>query len=381
MARARVIEGDTETPPEADRLEGWPHPRETGDILGHGEAERRIVDAIASDRMHHAWLLTGELGIGKASFAYRLARYLLSQQAELPSGLSDLSIPAESPAHRQVAGLSHPGLLVIRRAWDRQGKKFRQSIAVDDIRSVRHFLQRTAVTHWRAVIVDSADDLNLNSANALLKSLEEPPPRTVFLLVSSSPGRLLPTIRSRCRTVRFEPLGADDLRAALANACEASGHEMPQGEQLETLAGLSRGSVRRALQLIEGNGLTLFQSIITLLESLPRLNRQALHKLIGLTAGRDTLAHEMAFDLLEEILADVIRACPSGETAATVFPQLRRFPALVTPDNLADWAELWETMREARGETERLNLDKAALTVIVFERIARLSRISAQAAQ
>ncbi len=180
--------------------------------------------------------------------------------------------------------------------------------------------------------------------------------------------------------MRFEPLGADDLRTAIVNACETSGHEMPRGEQLETLAGLSRGSVRRALQLIEGNGLTLFQSIITLLESLPRLNRQALHKLIGLTAGRDTLAHETAFDLLEEVLADVIRACPAGENAVTAFPQLRRFPGLITPDNLADWAELWETMREARGETERLNLDKAALTVTVFERIARLSRMQAQAA-
>lgn len=380
MARARVIEADTETPPEADRLEGWPHPRETDEILGHGDAEQRIVDAMTSHRMHHAWLLSGEHGVGKASFAYRLARFLLAQQAELPSNVSDLSIAGDGQTYRQVAGLSHPGLLVIRRAWDRQGKKFRQSIAVDDIRSVRHFLQRTAVTPWRAVIVDSADDLNLNSANALLKSLEEPPPRTVFLLISSSPGRLLPTIRSRCRTVRFEPLGADDLRAAISNACEASGHEMPQGAQLETLVGLAKGSVRRALQLIEGNGLTLFQSIITLLESLPRLNRQALHKLIGLTAGRDALAHEMAFDLLEEILADVIRACPAGENAVTGFPQLRRFPALISPDNLADWAELWETMREARGETERLNLDKAALTVTVFEKIARLSRM-AQAAQ
>ncbi len=169
MARARIIEADAEAPPEADRLEGWPHPRETAEILGHGEAERRIVDAIASDRMHHAWLLTGEHGIGKASFAYRFARFLLAQDAELPDGVSDLSIAPESQTYRQVAGLSHPGLLIIRRAWDRQGKKFRQSIAVDDIRSVRHFLQRTAVTPWRTVIVDSADDLNLNYANALIK--------------------------------------------------------------------------------------------------------------------------------------------------------------------------------------------------------------------
>jgi len=381
MARPRTINAETETLPEADGLDGWPHPRETETVFGHDAAEALIAGALGSGRMHHAWLMTGPLGIGKASFAYRLARFLLAQGIELPTEPGSLSIPHDHQAYRQVTRLSHPGLLVIRRAWDRQAKKFKQSIAVDDIRAIRNFLQRTAVTPWRVVIVDAADDLNPNSANALLKSLEEPPSRTVFLLISSSPGRLLPTIRSRCRTIRFEPLGLGDLRKAIEAACTASGHDMPQGEQFDTLLGLSRGSVRRGLQLLEGNGLTLYESILTLLESLPKLNRQALHKLVGLTAGRDALAHDMAFDLLEEALADAIRACPAGPSAAPAFPRLRRFPALLSPDNLADWAELWETMREARGETERLNLDKAALTITVFEKIARLSRQSAQAGQ
>lgn len=378
MARARTIDAETEASPEADRLADWPHPRLTRQVLGHDAAEALFADAIASQRLHHAWLMTGAHGIGKASFAYRLARYLLAQEGELPATVPSLDIADDSRAFRQVANLSHPGLLPIRRAWDAPGKKFRQSIAIDDIRALRHFLQRTAVTPWRVVIVDSADDLNPNSANALLKSLEEPPPRALFLLVSSSPGRLLPTIRSRCRSIRFEPLGPDPLRHAVLAACEAAGRDPPADAQLETLLALGRGSPRRVLQLLDGGGLALFEAIVAVLDSMPRLDRPALHKLIGLTAARDGNAHAMAFDLVEEILAGAMRARAVGDTQDPQFPQVRRFPGLIAPENLAEWAELWETIREARGETERLNLDKAALTLTVFEQIQRLARKGGQ---
>jgi DNA polymerase-3 subunit delta' len=380
MARARVVDAETEAPPEADGLEGWPHPRHTSPLVGHAEAERIVTDAIGSGRMHHAWLMTGTEGIGKATFAYRLARFLLAQDEQLPSDVTGLTIPAVATAHRQVGNLSHPGLLVVRRAWDRQGKRFKQNIAIDDVRALRHFLQRTAVTPWRVVIVDTADDLNLNSANALLKSLEEPPKRTVFLLISSSPGRLLPTIRSRCRTLRFEALGETELKAAVAAACAATGRDEPGENHLAALQGLAKGSVRRALQLLDGGGLYLLETVVTLLESLPRLDRQALHKLITQTAGRDALSHDIAFDILEDAFADTLRAAVSGVCNVPAFPQLRRFPLLINPESLADWAELWETMREARNETERLNLDKAALVVTAFERIERLSRKTAKAA-
>ena len=377
MARPRTIEAEIEAPPEADRLDGWPHPRETREVVGYGDAEALFAAAIASGRMHHAWLMAGAEGIGKATFAYRVAKFLLAQQDETPQFVSSLSVAEDSRANRQVISQSHPGLLTIRRAWDASGKKFRQSIAIDDVRALRHFLQRTAVTPWRVVIVDSADDLNPNSANALLKSLEEPPARTIFLLISSSPGRLLPTIRSRCRSVRFEALGEADMRAAVLAACRSVERDAPDGTQIDALIGLGRGSPRRALQLLDGGGLALFQAIVTLFESLPRLDRAALHKLIGLTSGRDSLAHDMAFDLIEEILAEAMHTRAAGETAMRTFPQLGGFPSLIKPDSLADWAELWETMREARGETERLNLDKAALTLTVFERLERLSRKTA----
>ncbi len=379
MARQRTIEPESEAPPEADRLEGWPHPRETFQVLGHEAAEAVIAGAIGSGRLHHAWLMTGEQGIGKAAFAYRAARYLLAQENhELPSSIGSLDIAEGSRAARQVANRSHPGLLTIKRGWDASGKKSRQSIAIDDIRQLRHFLQRTAVTPWRVVIVDSADDLNPNSANALLKSLEEPPARTVFFLISSSPGRLLPTIRSRCRTIRFEPLADQALREAVLAACRGSDRDPPADTQLATLITIGRGSPRRVLQLLDGGGLALFEAVVTLLESLPRLDRAALHKLIALTGARDAQAHAVAFDLLEEAIAAVLRARAAGHSACQEFPQLRRFPAIVAPDSLADWAELWETIRDARGEAERLNLDKAALTLTVFEKLESLSRKGAR---
>jgi DNA polymerase-3 subunit delta' len=375
MARARVIETDIESPPEADCLVGWPHPRETYAVLGHEAAEATLAEAIGSDRLHHAWLMTGEQGIGKAAFAYRAARFLLAQEdRQLPPGIGSLDVAEGSRAARQVANRSHPGLLTIKRGWDTAGKKSRQSIAIDDIRQLRHFLQRTAVTPWRVVIVDTADDLNLNSANALLKSLEEPPARTVFFLISSSPGRLLPTIRSRCRTVRFEPLPDAALREAVLSACRGAERDPPDEAQLATLLAIAKGSARRVLQLLDGGGIALYEAVVTLLESLPRLDRAALHKLIALTAPRDGIAHAVAFDLLEDVIAAVLRARAMGLDATPEFPQLRRFPAIVTPDSLADWAELWETIRDARGETERLNLDKAALTLTVFEKFEALSR-------
>ncbi|MBX2806972.1 MAG: DNA polymerase III subunit delta', partial [Hyphomicrobiales bacterium] len=327
-----------------------------------------------------AWLMTGEAGIGKAAFAYRTARFVLAQQAAFPDAIASFDVPADSKTHRQVANLAHPGLFVIRRAWDSGGKRLRQSIAVDDIRALRHFLQRTAVTPWRVVIVDSADDLNVSSANALLKSLEEPPLRTVFLLISSAPGRLLPTIRSRCRTVRFGSLNDTDMQSAISQACAASDREDPSASQIKMLKTLAKGSPRHAMQLLDGGGLPLVETILTLLESLPRLDRHALHKLIASTSGKKVEAHEIAHNLIDEILAETIRARASGDVASARFSQLKRFPAIINAQNLADWAQLWETLREARSEAERLNLDKNALTLTSFEKIARLSQKAAASA-
>jgi DNA polymerase III subunit delta' len=378
MARARIIDAEAEAPPEADRLGEWPHPREVRSLYGHAPAEAAALDAIASNRMHHGWLITGEEGIGKATFAYRVARFMLAQGDTLSAAAGTLDADDDRVA-RQVANLSHPGLFVVRRAWDSTGKKFRPSIAIDEVRALRHFLQRTAVTSWRVVVVDSADDLNPNSANAILKSLEEPPQRTVFLMLSNAPGRLLPTIRSRCRLLRLETLGPEDLTRAIADACEAIDHDRPDAEKLRALTGLARGSPRRALQLLEGDALAIADALMRLLASLPALDRILLHKLVGLTGSRETQAYSTAFNLLEETLAALARAAALGEADAR-FPQLRALSTLMRADSLADWAELWETIREARGEAERLNLDKAALMLTVFDRIEQTAKAAAKRA-
>lgn len=378
MARARIIDSEAEAPPESDRLADWPHPRETKGLTGHGAAEAVFAEAVASGRLHHGWLVTGEEGIGKATLAYRIARFLLAQPEELPATTARLDPPDERTT-RQVASQSHPGLYVVRRAWDQSGKKFRQTIAIDEVRALRHFLQRTSVTPWRVVVVDTADDLNLNSANAILKSLEEPPPRTVFLILSAAPGRLLPTIRSRCRVLRLEPLGAADLKTAVSETCDAANRPTPDAEEMPLLARLGRGSVRRVLQLMEGNALTIAEALSALLLTLPALDRVALHKLAGQTGSRETETYTITFDLLQEMLAEVMRAAALGESPKR-FPRLRGLINLMPPDSLADWAGLWETIAQARGEAERLNLDKTALLLTVFEKIDQTAKAASKRA-
>jgi DNA polymerase-3 subunit delta' len=232
---------------------------------------------------------------------------------------------------------------------------------------------------WRAVVIDSVDDLEASAANALLKMLEEPPANCLFLLVSHVPGRLLPTIRSRCRVLRLEPLAEGDLARAVADACEAAGHEMPDAGKLRMLTALARGSPRRALQLLEGDALAIADVLMRLLASLPGLDRTLLHKLVSLTGSRETEAYSTAFNLLEETLASLARAAALGE-ADSRFPQLGALAGLMRADSLADWARLWETIREARGEAERLNLDKAALMLTVFDRIEQTAKTAAKRA-
>ena len=206
MARAAATVEIDELP-EADRLEGFPHPRQTKKLFGHEAAERVLAESLSDGRMHHAWLVCGRQGIGKATLAYRFARAALAHPSERAANGQSLEVGEDTSAARQVRALSHPGLLVLRRPYDEKGKRFAASIPIDEVRRLRSFLShRAGEEAWRVVIVDEANELNVNAANALLKSLEEPPARAVFLLVSSAPGRLLPTIRSRCRMLSLQPL-------------------------------------------------------------------------------------------------------------------------------------------------------------------------------
>ena len=196
--------------PEVDRLEGVAHPRETMSLIGQDTAEATFLDAYKSGRFPHAWILAGPEGIGKATFAYRAARFVLShpdpRAAEVQQAQS-LAVPADAPATRRILAQSHTSLFVLRRQWNAEKKSMPTVIPAELARKAVSFFGTTAGEGgWRVCIVDSAEDLNLYGANALLKIVEEPPPRCLFLIVSHLPGRLLPTIRSRCRMLQLRTL-------------------------------------------------------------------------------------------------------------------------------------------------------------------------------
>jgi DNA polymerase-3 subunit delta' len=369
MARATLI-ADTEAAPEADRLEGFAHPRETAVVYGHGEAERTFSAALKSEKMHHAWLVTGAAGIGKATLAYRFVRAALARSDERDLFGDGLDVSPESGTYRQVTVLSHPGLLLLRRSYDQKSKRFTQSIAVDEVRRLKSFLALSAAEgSRRVVIVDSADDLNISAANALLKSLEEPPSRSLFLILSASPGRLLPTIRSRCRTLTLAPLNDDDLQRAVRAALQAANKDEPRPEDWRALQRMSGGSVRRALEFIQGGGFQVQARIDKIFSLLPRVDGRAAHMLADEVQGA---ANEQKFwlftELFQETLARLIKAEATGQGHADDVALARR---LIGPARLASFAELWETLARNRAEVLALNLDRKALI------LASLSQLEA----
>jgi len=359
MARAPAM-AEIEALPEADRLEGFPHPRETRALFGHEAAERTLAEALGHGRIHHGWLLAGRQGIGKATLAYRFARAALAAPHEREASGQSLAVPEEASANRQVRALSHPGLLVVRRPYDEKAKRFTTSIPIDEVRRLRSFLaHRAADEAWRVVIVDEANELNVNAANALLKSLEEPPQRTVFLLVTSAPGRLLPTIRSRCRLLTLQPLAAEDLRAATTQALATAGGDSPGAADWPRLERLAEGSVGRLLGLWNSGGLELNERIAKLASSLPRVDWRAVYALCDeLQPVAAQQRFELFFELLLNFLGRLIRAQAKGEGTAEDQELAAR---LIGEGRLASFAALWERIGRDKLETLGLNLDRKTL--------------------
>lgn len=369
MARAPAVQ-EIEYLPEADRLEGYAHPRETASLFGHEAAERELAEALAQGKLHHAWLITGPQGIGKATLAYRFARYALAEPEEREAG--GLAVNAASIAARQVTALSHPGLLVIRRVYDFKAKRFTATIPIDEVRRLRGFLSHRSAGGWRVVIVDQADELNINAANAILKSLEEPPARTVFLLISSEPGRLPTTIRSRCRRLDLHPLEAEPLRAAVRQALARAEQREPDADQWPQLLAIGQGSLRRVLGLEGDKGLEVFRSVDSLIAGLPRVPWEAVHDLAeGLGAPAAEQRFGLFFDLLLDYLARLIRARATSDGSEGDLALAQR---LISDGQLATWAALWETITRERAEALALNLDRKALILDTILRIEQAIR-------
>ena len=346
-----------------------PEPRGNAFLTGHDAAERDYLDAWASGRLAHAWLICGPRGIGKATLAYRMARYALARgggpgvKSEdgpdmfgAPAASASLVMSAEDPVFRRVAALGHADFRIVERGWsDNKQTKRKTVIGVDDVREIGAFMSLTpAEGGWRAVIIDAADEMNANAANAVLKVLEEPPRRALLLLVAHNPDRLLPTIRSRCRRLDLRPLTQAQVIALL-------GRYRPdlKPADVSALAVLAEGSIGRALELAEEGGVALFSDLMTLLADAPHLNVSRLHALCDKAIKGDafrTLAGLLSWWLARMTAhgaradLDAFNEIVPGERALA-----RRLLASATP---AAWAEVWDKIGPLARRTDAVNLDR-----------------------
>jgi DNA polymerase III subunit delta' len=339
---------------QSDELE-VPHPRATAVLHGHVEAEQKLLADYRSGRIAHAWLIGGPPGIGKATLAYRMARFALAHPDPASASVrnaTSLAVAPESPAARRVAGRAHPDLLVLERTPGDSGS-LRTVITVEQVRRTIGFFGSTAGEGgWRICVVDSADELKYpEGSNALLKVLEEPPPRSLFLVVSHAPGRLLPTIRSRCRRLTLRPLAEADVIKA---AAQALGEEADEAT-LRQAAAAADGSVARAIALSGGPQLALRDKVAGLLELLPATDPRALHAL------GDSI--ERGDDDLFEIFIESTRNWLSA-----------RLDRTADPARLARIAEAWERLNRAANDTENFNLERKPLVFNVFGLLAEAAR-------
>jgi DNA polymerase III subunit delta' len=319
-----------------------PQPRANPILLGHEQAETTLIEALRAGRMHHAWLITGPDGVGKATLAYRFARRLLAGMPEADT----LALEPTHPVFRRVAAGSHADLLTVERAYDEKRKRMRTQIAVDDVRRIGNFMSLTpAEGGWRVVVVDGAEELNQASANALLKVLEEPPPRALLLLVCTAPGRLLPTIRSRCRRLRLDPLAHEAMERLLTSYLPDLA--MNERGRLMTVA---EGSPGRALMLAEEEGLAIAGLVNEVLAELPGLKPTRAYALADtLVRGETAFSHFM--DLLRAGIASAVRDAVRGRAD----PEQSR---LIAMRPLDAWGDVWHALTRLQDETERFSLDK-----------------------
>ena len=319
-----------------------PPPRANPTLLGHEAAERTMLDALRSGRMHHAWLITGPEGIGKATLAFRFARRLLTG---VPAGDS-LALDPASPVFRRIAASGHADLMTVERAYDAKTHKYKRDIAVDDVRKINGFMGLTAAEGgWRVAIVDGAEDMNTASANALLKVLEEPPRRAILLLVCSAPGRLPPTIRSRCRRLRLSPLDDPAMAALLRQYLPDQ-----SSDDRDRLIAMAEGSPGRALTMAADDGIAVAALVDRLLADLPDIELSRGHAVAD-ALGRNDTGFGLFMDQLAAGIAQAVRESARGRAD----PEQARLVALRP---LEAWGELWQGISRLRDETERFALDK-----------------------
>jgi DNA polymerase III subunit delta' len=335
-----------------------PHPRETSVLFGHREAETALLNAYKSGRIPHAWLIGGAQGIGKATLAYRMARFVLTHRDPLSSAVHSaeaLDVDPNGGVARHIASGAHGSLLALERTANDKGV-MRTVITVDETRETIAFFGSTAaVEGWRVCIVDTVDELNPNAANALLKILEEPPQQSLFLLLSHAPARVLPTIQSRCRKLALRPLATEDVIRATAQATSREADD----PALVEAAAASEGSVAHALTLLGGEALKLHQRTAALLAILPKVDPRELHALGDALGTSDRAALAAFVDSVDRWVAERLKV--DGRSNANL-PRLARL------------AEVWEKIARAARDTQDYNLERKPLVFSVFSLLAEATR-------
>jgi DNA polymerase-3 subunit delta' len=363
-----------------------PPPRESAGLVGHDAAENRLLEAWNSGRMPHAWLFTGPRGIGKATLAFRLARFALHNgtisagkesgpslfgETEIRPMTNGLAVDPMLPVARLVANGGQPDLLVIERSINPKTKTLRRDILVEDVASLSSFLRLTpAGGGWRVVIIDSVDEMNHNAANAMLKLLEEPPKRALLILVSHAPGRLLPTIRSRCRKLHLSPLRDQDVGALL----NLFNPKLDQG-----LAGmaiqLAEGSIGRALEIASSEGPTVLRDAVRMLDGAPPVDRKRLHEVCDIwlrqAKGEDGDPLPKRMDLLLWWLGQGIRRLAAGQpaTTETIPGEAKVFNTLVGQFGLAGCCERLERAENTLRRGTGLNLDRKQMVMLMMREL------------
>ena len=345
--------------PEADALQGAPHPRHAAALFGHRAAEQELLSAYREGRLAHAWLIGGREGIGKATLAWRFARFVLANPDPAAAPVRearDLHVEPNHSAARLLAGLAHPDFALIRREWQGATKRLASEISVEAVRvGLQVFQLSAAFGGWRVAIVDCAEDLNRNSANALLKMVEEPPQRSLILIVSHRPGQVLATIRSRCRRLRLDPLTEDEIVEAVASLGPPWSEAGRQ--KIAAAAKRANGSVRAALVRLAPESEAAGGLIDSIVAGLPRPDPRAVARLaeaIGGRAGDETYRsfHRELYDWLASYARDFA-------------PQFGAVEEI---------GGLWDRIRAAERETEALNLDRKLHVQALIAEIAATAR-------
>ena len=361
---------DKDSAPAVEPREGLQPPRLSTLCLGHEMIEAALMPQIASGRVPHAMIFAGPEGIGKATFAYRLARYMLARgtggdDADAGGGLfgemlppppppTTLDIPADNLDFQRIAAASHSDMLVVERQYDEDRQRYKGAVDVESVRRIPPFMGlKASQGGWRVVIVDDADTMTEEAQNAILKILEEPPAKALLILVTHRPGRLLPTIRSRCRFIRFEaPQMADFSRLMRED------HPDLTTRELETLYGITEGSVGRSLRLTGEGGLEAVTNVIGLMHDWPAWNWTQIHTLAEVMSkpGQDDTLD--AFRQVMQWVADSLLQAKARGIALAGPLDNDALNRMLAHYSLAQWLEIADGLRAHFETAQRANLDR-----------------------